>query len=111
MRLTGAILIGTAMCISLFAADELIESAKQAGLKPIPFEHKAQMKLVKEYQKDLTLAKAELGKKLYFDPRLSKSGVISCNTCHNLALGGTEGVSAAIGHKWTANPHHLSHSL
>lgn len=52
--------------------------------------------------------KAELGKKLYFEPRLSKSGLISCNTCHNLGLGGTDGVAAAVGHKWTANPHHLN---
>ncbi|MBT3888022.1 MAG: cytochrome C biogenesis protein CcsA, partial [Nitrosomonadaceae bacterium] len=26
----------------------------------------------------------ELGKMLFFDPRLSKSGFISCNSCHNL---------------------------
>ena len=31
--------------------------------------------------------KAELGKKLWFDPRLSKSGFISCNSCHNLSMG------------------------
>ena len=30
----------------------------------------------------------ELGKMLYFDPRLSKSGFISCNSCHNLSMGG-----------------------
>lgn len=47
-------------------------------------------------------------KKLYFEPRLSKSGIISCNTCHNLGLGGTDGVAAAIGHRWTVNPHHLN---
>ena len=29
-------------------------------------------------------AKVELGKQLFFDPRLSKSGFISCNSCHNL---------------------------
>lgn len=92
----------------LYAGDTLIEAAKNAGLKPIPFEHKAQMKLIKEFQKDLSAAKADLGRKLYFDPRLSKSGVISCNTCHNLGLGGADGVSAAIGHQWTANPHHLN---
>ena len=28
-------------------------------------------------------ALVELGKKLYFDPRLSRSGFISCNSCHN----------------------------
>ncbi len=56
----------------------------------------------------ITAAKVELGKKLYFDPRLSRSNLISCNTCHNLALGGADGVPAAIGHGWTANPHHLN---
>lgn len=30
----------------------------------------------------LTLAKAELGKVLFFDPRLSASGKSSCSTCH-----------------------------
>lgn len=93
---------------SLFASDALVDSAKKAGLKPIPFEHKAQMKLIGEFQKGITVEKVELGKKLFFEPRLSKSGIISCNTCHNLGLGGTDGVSAAIGHQWTANPHHLN---
>jgi cytochrome c peroxidase len=50
----------------------------------------------------------ELGKKLFFEPRLSKSGIISCNTCHNLGMGGVDGVPAAVGHNWTANPHHLN---
>jgi cytochrome c peroxidase len=39
-----------------------------------------------------TKEKVELGKKLYYDPRLSLSGVISCNTCHNLATYGVDGV-------------------
>ncbi|MCB1773934.1 MAG: cytochrome C biogenesis protein CcsA, partial [Gammaproteobacteria bacterium] len=39
---------------------------------------------------EINLAQAELGKKLYFDPRLSKSGFISCNSCHNLSMGGTD---------------------
>ena len=56
----------------------------------------------------VTAEKVELGKKLYFDNRLSKDNSQSCNTCHNLATGGIDGVSAAIGHKWTANPHHLN---
>lgn len=38
--------------------------------------------------KQINLALAELGKKLYFDPRLSQSGFISCNSCHNLSMGG-----------------------
>ncbi|HEU4400688.1 MAG TPA: cytochrome c peroxidase [Candidatus Polarisedimenticolia bacterium] len=31
----------------------------------------------------LTVAKIELGRKLYFDPRLSKDGKTSCATCHD----------------------------
>ncbi|MCG8123610.1 MAG: cytochrome-c peroxidase, partial [Candidatus Thiodiazotropha taylori] len=38
----------------------------------------------------INLGQVELGKKLYFDPRLSKSGFISCNSCHNLSMGGTD---------------------
>jgi len=34
--------------------------------------------------------------------------LISCNTCHNLAIGGVDGVEVAVGHKWTTNPHHLN---
>jgi cytochrome c peroxidase len=45
-----------------------------------------------------TEEKVELGKLLYFDPRLSASGVISCHTCHNLSLGGTDRVPTSIGH-------------
>lgn len=49
-------------------------------------------------------AKVELGKQLFFDPRLSLSGVISCNTCHNLSLGGTDNLKTSVGHRWRAGP-------
>ncbi|MBN3561166.1 cytochrome-c peroxidase [Aliamphritea spongicola] len=49
-------------------------------------------------------AKVELGKQLYFDPRLSKSGFISCNSCHNLSMGGTDNMPTSIGHNWTLGP-------
>ena len=45
-------------------------------------------------------AKIELGKTLYFDTRLSASNVFSCNSCHNLALGGADNSSFSVGHKW-----------
>jgi len=46
----------------------------------------------------------ELGKMLFFDPRLSKSGFISCNSCHNLSMGGTDNIKTSIGHNWQAGP-------
>jgi len=54
--------------------------------------------------KQINLAQVELGKKLYFDPRLSKSGFISCNSCHNLSMGGTDNLRTSIGHKWQEGP-------
>ncbi len=54
--------------------------------------------------KQIDLGMAELGKKLYFDPRLSKSGFISCNSCHNLSMGGTDNIPTSIGDKWQQGP-------
>lgn len=54
--------------------------------------------------KEINLAQVELGKKLYFDPRLSKSGWISCNSCHNLSMGGTDNLKTSIGHGWQQGP-------
>lgn len=53
---------------------------------------------------EINLALVELGKKLYFDPRLSKSGFISCNSCHNLSMGGTDNLPTSIGDRWQQGP-------
>ncbi|TLD85397.1 cytochrome-c peroxidase [Helicobacter sp. MIT 11-5569] len=98
--------------LTLNAADSnLLQSAKDNGLVPLPSNQSEVEAIFKEMNLKFTPfseEKAELGKKLYFEPRLSKSGLISCNTCHNLGMGGADGISAAVGHKWTANPHHLN---
>ncbi len=54
--------------------------------------------------KIVNLGMVELGKKLFFDPRLSKSGFISCNSCHNLSMGGTDNLKTSIGHNWNQGP-------
>ena len=65
---------------------------------------------VKEPIQPITAAKVanpamvELGKKLFFDPRLSRSGFISCNSCHNLSMGGTDNIKTSIGHNWQRGP-------
>ena len=53
---------------------------------------------------DYNRAKVELGKKLFFEPRLSKSGWITCNSCHNLSTGGADNLPSSIGHKWFLGP-------
>jgi len=82
-------------------ASSMLQKAKKAGLAAIPTD-KAELKKLIDPKKIVTPERVELGKKLYFDPRLSKSELISCNTCHNLATGGVDGIPAATGHKWTA---------
>lgn len=52
----------------------------------------------------LDARKVELGRKLFFDPRLSKSAFLSCNSCHNLATGGADNLPSSIGHKWNLGP-------
>lgn len=44
-----------------------------------------------------TAEKLVLGQALYFDTRLSASGQLSCNGCHNLAEGGDDGLATPIG--------------
>ena len=45
----------------------------------------------------MTPEKIELGKQLFFDPRLSSSGTVSCNSCHNVMAGGDDGRSFSAG--------------
>src|SRR6056297_3191796 len=52
----------------------------------------------------LTEEKVDLGKALFFDPRMSASGVFSCNSCHNLATGGDDNMETSIGHAWQKGP-------
>ena len=44
-----------------------------------------------------TAKKIELGKQLFFDPRFSSTGTVSCNSCHNLMTGGDDSRSTSMG--------------
>lgn len=45
----------------------------------------------------MSAAKVELGKQLYFDPRLSVDGTVSCNSCHNVMASGTDNRPVSVG--------------
>jgi cytochrome c peroxidase len=84
---------------SAFAGDEqLREKAKDVGLEVVPYATQAVT------DNPLTREKIDLGRMLFFDPRLSASGVISCNTCHNLATGGDDNLPTSVGHGWQKGP-------
>ncbi|MBK1648295.1 cytochrome-c peroxidase [Rhabdochromatium marinum] len=76
----------------------LRQKAQAAGLKPLP----AGPGPVTDNA--LTPERIALGRQLFFDPRLSASGLISCHTCHNLALGGDDNLPTSVGHGWQRGP-------
>ena len=77
-------------------ADELLETARD-WFDPLP-------EAVENPDNPLTAEKVELGKMLYYDPRLSLSGFVSCNSCHNLATYGVDNLPTSIGHRWAVGP-------
>ena len=92
-----ALLLFFLFAVSTAGADDLMKRA-QARFKPIP-------KTVAEMKgKSFTPQKMELGKMLYFEPRLSSSALISCNTCHNVGMGGADFQETSIGHRWQKGP-------
>lgn len=48
---------------------------------------------------ELTRPKIDLGRKLYYETRISRSGTISCNTCHQLDAYGVDGEPTSPGHE------------
>lgn len=75
---------------------ELLRQA-QFRFDPIPHEPPSYP------ENKLTEKKVALGKMLFFDPRMSSSQIVSCNTCHNLALGGVDLNKTSIGHRWQSS--------
>lgn len=79
------------------AQDELMQRAR-AVLEPLPDSPPALDNA------PMTPEGLELGWMLYFEPRLSSSWLISCNTCHNMGLAGVDLLETSIGHGWQRGP-------
>ncbi len=82
----------TVLCVVGFISAEVFadDSAEDSVYEPVP---------AMKHPSDNTWSqdKEELGKMLYFDPRLSGSNWISCATCHNPGLGWSDGLPRTIG--------------
>lgn len=87
----------SACMVSAAGASELRDTALEY-FKPLP----STIPSVKD--NPITPEKITLGKALFFDPRLSASGVFSCYSCHNLATGGDDNLETSIGHGWQKGP-------
>jgi len=96
--LTLAITVGFAAGTVVASDEKLREQAKAVGLATIPND-------VQHVEDNVvTPDKIELGRMLFFDPRISASGLISCNTCHNLGTGGDDNLPTSVGHGWQRGP-------
>ncbi len=66
-------------------------AANDAAWSPLP------SKAPEPTDNPTTAAKVELGKMLYFDPRFSETGTVSCFSCHNVMEGGDDHRPTSIG--------------
>lgn len=81
-----------------FASDTELRELSKNMFKPIP-----QSAPELEGNK-ATPEKLKLGHMLYFEPRLSSSQLISCQTCHNVGLAGGDLQETSTGHGWQKGP-------
>jgi len=95
-RAIGLMLLTTALAAPV-AADELRDAAKEM-YEALP----STIPALKD--NTVTPAKIDLGKALFYDPRLSSSGVFSCASCHNLSTGGDDNMETSVGHGWQKGP-------
>ncbi len=91
--MTGLVLVAG----SAWGDAELLKRA-QGMFKPLP-ESPPVLK-----SNPATPEKVELGRMLYFEPRLSASSLISCQTCHNVGLAGADLQETSVGHGWQKGP-------
>ncbi len=82
---------------------KLLEEARKY-FKPLP-------EVAESKENPVTPEKVLLGKMLYYEPRLSKSGWISCNSCHNIATYGVDNLPTSIGHRWQLGPRNAPTTL
>ena len=99
MRSSQYLLIGTVVCLfALLVAcgkrrseSATIDSAKLKAYAPLPE--------VAPGKEPIAGETVKLGRLLYYDPRLSKSQKISCNSCHVLTQYGVDNQPTSSGHK------------
>jgi cytochrome c peroxidase len=83
---------------AVFAADDeaMIRRASQV-LGPLPASMPSE-------QNPITPEKVKLGKILFYEPRISVDGTVSCSRCHPIPLYAADGLKKAVGHDCKENP-------
>jgi len=79
----------------LWAAEANIPESRLKNFQPLPA-------FINNPRNPVTEEKIQLGRMLYYDPRLSANQSISCNSCHDLARYGADTGRVSIGFKGQA---------
>ncbi|WP_227284022.1 cytochrome-c peroxidase [Boseongicola sp. H5] len=79
-------------------ADTDLRAAAQDFFEPIPLSPPSLDGNI------VSRTRVDLGAMLFFDPRMSRSGLFSCQSCHNVGLGGDDGLETSVGHGWQRGP-------
>jgi cytochrome c peroxidase len=98
LRFSATLALTTAIAAPALAQDDELRDWASSLMEPVPSTIPALDDNI------VTPEKIDLGKALFFDPRMSASGVFSCNSCHNLATGGDDNMPVSIGHGWQTGP-------
>jgi len=78
-----------------------VELATAANTDAMKAEYRRPVFIPFPKENPYTLAKAALGKKLYFDPRLSAMSAQSCASCHTPGFGWGDGLALGVGRGMT----------
>jgi cytochrome c peroxidase len=97
--LASALAVTTMLTTPALADDAALREAAKEYFEAIPMNAPALPS-----GEAITREKVDLGAMLFFDPRMSKSGLFSCQSCHNVGLGGVDGLETSVGHGWQAGP-------
>ncbi|MBL4759287.1 MAG: c-type cytochrome [Mariprofundaceae bacterium] len=90
------VLFTSTLCLIVFSPSVAADNAAELATVKAKYERPASIPFPEE--NEYSDAKNELGKSLFFDPRLSASKTQSCATCHNPSLGWEDGMALGTGH-------------
>ena len=102
--IVGVVVITTVLVTVTFQAVRAEDAAgllirAQALFQPLPQE-------AETAASPTSLARVALGRMLFFDPRWTVEGNVSCATCHQPALYGTDALARSIGAQHRTHPRH-----
>jgi cytochrome c peroxidase len=99
VRWFGLMVVVLAVVIRAEAADSTLRAQANALFKPLPTD-------LGIAETPTAAERIELGRLLFFDPRISTDGAVSCARCHQPALYGTDALPRSIGAEHRTHPRH-----